>query len=116
MPLGPLEAAPHLAVACSGGADSLALTLLGHAWAGARGGRITALVVDHAMRAGSAAEARLVKSWLDARDIESRILTHEGPPPGADRQAAGLDALVPESPGNALLRDACAGKLHADPL
>ncbi len=87
-PLGPFEDSRHLALACSGGADSLALALLGHVWAGARGGRITALIVDHAMRAGSAAEARLVKSWLDARGIEARILTHEGPPPGADRQAA----------------------------
>lgn len=87
-PLGPFEASPHLAVACSGGADSLALTLLADTWAGSHGGRITALVVDHAMRAESAAEARLVRSWLDARGIDTRILTHEGPPPRANRQAA----------------------------
>ncbi|MEN8196859.1 MAG: flavin reductase, partial [Pseudomonadota bacterium] len=48
--LGPFESAPQVAVACSGGADSMALTLLADAWAREAGGRATALIVDHAMR------------------------------------------------------------------
>ncbi len=107
-PLGPFETAPHVAVACSGGADSLALALLADAWARSHGGRITALVVDHAMRAESAAEARLVKSWLDARGIDTCILTHEGPPPRSNRQAAARGMRY------ALLAQWCraAGVLH----
>ena len=106
--LGGFEDSSHLAVACSGGADSLALALLGDAWVRGRGGRMTALVVDHAMRADSAAEARLVKSWLDARGIETEILTHQGPPPGSDRQASARRIRY------ALLEQWCraAGVLH----
>ena len=52
-PLGPFEPAPHLAVAVSGGADSMALALLAAAWARARGGRVTALIADHGLRRGS---------------------------------------------------------------
>ena len=43
--LGPFEPAPHIAFACSGGADSTALALLAHDWAAAAGGRATALTV-----------------------------------------------------------------------
>lgn len=55
---GPFEANPHLAVAVSGGADSLALMLLCDAWAQSRGARLTVLTVDHGLRPQSAAEAR----------------------------------------------------------
>ena len=55
--LGPFERAPRLAVAVSGGADSLALALFADVWARARGGRIAALTVDHRLRAASATEA-----------------------------------------------------------
>ena len=54
---GPFEPAPQLAVGVSGGADSLALTLLLQAWVETRGGRLTALTVDHGLRPGSAEEA-----------------------------------------------------------
>ena len=68
-PLDPFEASPHVAVACSGGADSLALALLADAWARSHGGRITALVVDHGLRADSREEAVRVAAWLAARDV-----------------------------------------------
>ncbi|MBT4169911.1 MAG: tRNA lysidine(34) synthetase TilS, partial [Rhodospirillaceae bacterium] len=48
--LGPFETAPELAVAVSGGADSMALALLAHTWARQRGGTVTALTVDHGLR------------------------------------------------------------------
>lgn len=86
-PLGHFEVTPHLAVACSGGADSMALALLADEWTRCRGGRLTALVVDHALRDDSAAEASRVKSWLRARDIETFILTRTGAMKPANRQA-----------------------------
>ncbi|RJF80748.1 tRNA lysidine(34) synthetase TilS [Oleomonas cavernae] len=57
---GPFEASPHLAVAVSGGADSLGLMLLCDAWAQSRGARLTVLTVDHGLRPEAAAEAGYV--------------------------------------------------------
>jgi tRNA(Ile)-lysidine synthase len=81
-PLGPFTAQPHLAVAVSGGADSLALALLADAWARRRGGRITALTVDHGLRPEAATEARQVARWLRAAGIAHRTLRWS-PPKGA---------------------------------
>lgn len=86
--LGPFEAAPHIAVACSGGPDSLALALLTDEWARTASGRVTALVVDHGMRPESADEAATVCGWLSALGITATVLTWRGPRPGSDRQAA----------------------------
>lgn len=72
---GTQHPAPHLAIAVSGGADSMALTLLADQWARAHGTRITALTVDHALRAESRSEAEQVATWLRARGIEHHILT-----------------------------------------
>lgn len=106
--LGPFEDAPRIAVACSGGADSLATTLCTDRWARALGGDTTALIVDHAMRPDSSDEAARVARWLDGRAIENVILTRRGPPPTADRQAAARRARY------ALLTGWCraAGVLH----
>lgn len=73
--LGPFEPSPHLAVALSGGADSTALALLTEGWAKARGGRITALIVDHQLRPESSAEAAHVATRIGERGIPSVILT-----------------------------------------
>jgi tRNA(Ile)-lysidine synthase len=72
--LGPYGPKPHLAVAVSGGADSTALVLLTDGWVRQADGRITALIVDHGLRAASAAEAALTAGRLAARDIECRVL------------------------------------------
>jgi tRNA(Ile)-lysidine synthase len=88
----PFEPAPRLAVGVSGGADSLALTLLAQAWAKARGGAVAALTVDHGLRPEAAAEARQVGAWLGARGIEHRILTWHGPPPSRGIQSAAREA------------------------
>lgn len=84
---GPFEAAPEVAVAVSGGADSLALTLLADAWARARGGRVTALTVDHGLRPEAAAEAAQVKAWLAARGIAHETLSWQGDKPKTGVQA-----------------------------
>src|SRR5271154_5359979 len=61
--VGPFERRPALAVAVSGGADSLALALLADRWARAQGGVLTALTVDHRLRPESGAEAARVAGW-----------------------------------------------------
>ena len=102
-PLGPFEASPALAVAVSGGADSLALCLSAQEWAVARGGAVTALTVDHGLRAGSADEAAQVGEWLRARGIEHRVLPWCGEKPRRGVQAKARDARY------GLLRDWCRG-------
>jgi len=69
-----------IAVAVSGGADSMALCLLANDWAMAHGVRFSALTVDHGLRSGSDDEARQVGAWLRARGIDHHILTwkHDG--------------------------------------
>lgn len=107
-PLGPFEPAPVVAVAVSGGADSLALALLIHGWALARGGQAVGVTVDHGLRPQSAAEAAQVARWLAARGIAHHTLTWGGPRPDADVQAAARAARY------RLLEDWCraAGVLH----
>jgi tRNA(Ile)-lysidine synthase len=90
--LGPFEDRPELAVAVSGGADSLALALLADGWAKGHGGRVVALTVDHGLRPDSADEARQVGVWLAARGIAHQILRwtdgHDGPSLQAAARAA----------------------------
>lgn len=104
----PFEANPHLAVAVSGGADSLALALLADRWAREHGGRVTALTVDHGLRPGSRAEAAQVDDWLAARGIGHRVLEWTGAKPVTAIQARARAAR------HALLGDWCrgAGVLH----
>jgi tRNA(Ile)-lysidine synthase len=87
-PFAPFEPQPHLAIAVSGGADSLALTLLADRWARERGGRITALTVDHRLQPGSAAAAAQVGAWLRPRGIAHEILVRAGPVPARGIEAA----------------------------
>jgi tRNA(Ile)-lysidine synthase len=86
--LGPFEPAPAVAVAVSGGADSMALLLLAQAWAAAHRGRVTALTVDHDLRPESAGEARQVAGWAKGRGIAHRTLRWIGAKPTGDIQAA----------------------------
>ncbi len=77
-PLGPFGRRPRLAVAVSGGADSMALSLLADFWARAHGGAVLGLIVDHRLRPESAAEADLTRQRLASRCIASRVLTLSG--------------------------------------
>ena len=83
-----LPAGSRLAVAVSGGADSLALALVAADWARGSGHSLTALTVDHGLRPGSAAEAATVAGWLGAAAVPHETLRWEGPKPAANRQAA----------------------------
>jgi tRNA(Ile)-lysidine synthase len=104
----PFEARPRLAVAVSGGADSMALVLLARDWAEARGGGLTALTVDHRLRPAAAAEAAQVGRWLAERGIVHRILARED-----DHGPGGVQAAAREARYR-LLEDWCrkAGVLH----
>jgi tRNA(Ile)-lysidine synthase len=88
----PFERAPHIAVACSGGGDSLALTLLLHDWATRRSGRLTALIVDHRLRPESASEVRKVRRWLRQRGIRHKVLVRPETPLTGNLQAAAREA------------------------
>jgi tRNA(Ile)-lysidine synthase len=90
--IGGFEARPRVAAAVSGGPDSLALVLLVDRWARQRGGQVWALTVDHGLRPESAAEARTVAGWLEARAIVHEILVWVGDKPTSGIQEAARDA------------------------
>ena len=108
MPFEPFEARPELAVAVSGGRDSICLALLANEWTGARGGKTTALIVDHGLRAESAGEARTAARSLKGHGVESVVLTWRGAKPLAGLQQAARKERY------RLLREACRerGILH----
>lgn len=93
----------RLAVAVSGGPDSLALLTLVIA---AFPGRVTALTVDHRLRPDSAAEAAAVAAQCAARGIPHVTLMREGPDFVANRQARARAARY------ALLGEWCAQHGH----
>ena len=67
--LGPYEKKPHLAVAVSGGSDSICLALLVKEWIDNKGGKITALIVDHGLRKNSDEECKKTQIILEEQGI-----------------------------------------------
>ena len=106
--LRPFESAPTLAVAVSGGADSMALAWLADNWARGQGGRVVALSVDHRLRPSSAEEATLTIARLQRHGIEGEVLRLDGLTIGPDLAARARVARY------AALEAACArqGILH----
>ena len=86
--IGGFEARPLIAVAVSGGPDSMALAILADRWARRRGGQAWALTVDHRLRPESAAEARMVSDWLAARAIAHEVLVWAAEKPASGIQEA----------------------------
>jgi tRNA(Ile)-lysidine synthase len=82
------ESSPFLAVAVSGGPDSLALAILADSWVRERGGEICALTVDHRLRPESGDEIRRLGAWLSARAIRHEILVWTGEKPRTGIQEA----------------------------
>jgi tRNA(Ile)-lysidine synthase len=103
----PFEPEPLLAVAVSGGPDSMALTLLADGWARARRGRVVAFTVDHGLRSDSGTEARTVAAWMAGRGVAHRILAWERTGGGAGE--TGLQAAAREARYR-LLEQACGAQ------
>jgi len=84
---GKLADKGKLAVALSGGGDSMALVLMAHE----AGLDIVALTVDHGLRPESAAEAAWVAEEMNKRDIPHEILAYKGkiPKTGIEEVARG---------------------------
>ncbi len=87
--VGPFEPAPALAVAVSGGADSMALAILTREWVAQRNGYVTALVVDHGLRQSSAEEATSTVTRLEDLGVPARLLrlSDLGPGPALAERA-----------------------------
>jgi tRNA(Ile)-lysidine synthase len=92
-----------IAVAVSGGADSMALTLLTADWAKRRRIAVLPLIVDHRLRPDSTKEARHVAGLLRNAGLTPKTLSWTAKTkPSANRQALAREARY------ALLTAACA--------
>ncbi len=81
-----------IAVAVSGGGDSLALSVLLGDWCRERGIRLHALTVDHGLRPESAQEARYVAKTLKPLGVLHKTLVWDGAKPKTRIQEAARDA------------------------
>jgi len=68
------ETNPVIAVAVSGGSDSIALVFLLKNWIRKNKGKLIALIIDHQIRKNSFKEASFVKKYLSNNNIQSLIL------------------------------------------
>ena len=69
------EKKPSVAVAVSGGPDSMSLLFLVNAFIKYKKGKLMALIVDHRIRKNSKEEAKFISTYLDKNNINSQILT-----------------------------------------
>ena len=69
------ENKPSVAVAVSGGPDSMSLLFLVNAFIKFKKGKLMALIVDHRIRKNSKEEAKFISNYLDKNNINSQILT-----------------------------------------
>lgn len=81
-----IGAATHIAVAVSGGGDSMALVLLLKNWCAEKKFKLTALIVDHGLRKNSTAEAAQVGGWMTDLNIDHHILKWLGDKPATNIQ------------------------------
>lgn len=81
--IGQFSSSPSvpIAVAVSGGGDSLALLHLCHEWAARNHRKLIAYTVDHQLRAEARSEAEYVSNLCSARGIQHKILTWAAPKP-----------------------------------
>lgn len=114
--LGPWPADRSVAIAVSGGADSLALALLVSRWASGHAPPL-ALIVDHGLRAGSADEAGRAAERARSLGCRVRILTPHDLAPGPalqERARARRVALLASACREAGLVDLLLGHHAAD--
>lgn len=84
----PIAKGEPIAVAVSGGADSMALALLAQAWTQSSGRILRTITVDHRLRVDSGTEAVQVGAWLAARGIAHDVLAWTGDKPTSGVQEA----------------------------
>jgi tRNA(Ile)-lysidine synthase len=109
--LGPHAPGRHVAVACSGGADSTALALLAARW-----GRAQAFIVNHGLRPEAVREAAACQKVLAAMGTPAEVLTLQGLHPGpglAARARTARYAALEQACDRAGLADLLLGH-HAD--
>lgn len=98
-----LDAPDHVAVAFSGGPDSLALLWLAAQWAKRSARRkVVALTVDHGLRPGSAREAKAAAGLAASIGVPHQIIKWRGAKPQGDIQSSAREARY------ALLAARCA--------
>ncbi len=88
--IGYFEPKPTLAVATSGGADSMALLLLAHQWANKNGGKVISITVNHNLRPEAKEEAEYVADFCARLGIEHNTLSwkyHKKPDSAIQAQA-----------------------------
>lgn len=78
--------AKNIAVAVSGGGDSMALTLFLKNWCDANNVSLVALTIDHGLRDASGQEAWQVGKWMEGFKIDHHILHWEGDKPTSNIQ------------------------------
>jgi len=83
-----------IALAVSGGPDSMALMVLSAQWAEAQGrlSDVIALTVDHGLRPAAKLEAAQVANWAQSLGIAHEVLTWHGEKPDANVQASAREA------------------------
>ncbi|MCE3233128.1 MAG: tilS [Rickettsiaceae bacterium] len=82
----------NIAIAVSGGADSMAMALLSAKWAEKNSCKVIALTVDHDLRPESADEAAQVKKWFSCYNIPHHTLKWEGDKKSSNIQSEARDA------------------------
>ncbi len=97
----PLPQNRKIAAAVSGGSDSMALCLLLQDWCTENNAHLTALTIDHGLRAESAQEALQTGEWLRQSGVDHAVLTLQGEKPKSRLQQFARKARY------ALLQDYC---------
>ena len=65
---------PFIAVAVSGGPDSMALIYLMKEWVKTKKGKVLALLIDHKLRAESYNECKHTQNYLKTLNVNSKII------------------------------------------
>ena len=86
-----LKVKDRLAVAVSGGADSLALAYLTKCYALKNNLKVKYFIVDHKLRKESSSEAKSVKDILKTINVECKVLIWNGKKPSKNIQAKARD-------------------------
>jgi tRNA(Ile)-lysidine synthase len=86
----PISHFRHLALAVSGGADSVGLMFLASRWKGPV--KFTVLTIDHGLRKNSRAEAHQAAAWARRLGFKAHLLTW-----GEEKPARALQALAREA-------------------